>query len=63
QAVDPELFRSAVIALGLGYTVQHSAMLLARSREGTQRTDEEFVDHACQLLLDSHGGGGELRCA
>ena len=32
--LDPELFRSAVIALGLGYTVQHSAMLLARSREG-----------------------------
>ena len=63
QAVDPELFRSAVIALGLGYTVQHSAMRLARSREGTERTDEEFVDHACRLLLDSPGGRGDLRCA
>ena len=62
-ALDPELFRSAVIALGLGYTVQHSAMLLARSREGTERTDEEFVDYVCHLLLDSPESRGELRCA
>jgi len=62
-ALDPELFRSTVIALGLGYTVQHSAMLLARSREGTKRTDEEFVDYACHLLLEPPGRGGELRCA
>jgi TetR/AcrR family transcriptional regulator len=62
-ALDPELFRSTVIALGLGYTVQHSAMLLARSREGTERTDEEFVDYACHLLLEPPERGGELRCA
>ena len=48
---DPELFRSAFIALGLGYTVQYSAMLLARERSGDQRTDEQFVDYVCRMLL------------
>jgi len=50
-ATDPELFRSGLISLGLGYTLQHSVMLLAREQSGDHRTDEQFVDYAIQMLL------------
>ena len=50
-ADDPELFRSALIALGLGYTLQYSVMLLARERSGDVRTDDQFVDYVCRMLL------------
>ena len=60
---DPELFRTTLIALGLGYTVQHSAMLLSRSREGIQVSDDEFVDYACRTLLASPESRRELRTA
>jgi TetR/AcrR family transcriptional regulator len=53
---DPELFRSAFIALGLGYTLQYSVMLLARERSGDQRTDDQFVDYVCRMLLPPLGG-------
>ncbi|HEY1417813.1 MAG TPA: TetR/AcrR family transcriptional regulator [Myxococcaceae bacterium] len=49
---DPDLFRAAFISLAVGYAVQHSAMVLARSREGIEVTDEQFVDYACHLLLE-----------
>jgi TetR/AcrR family transcriptional regulator len=60
---DPELFRTAFFALGIGYTVQHSVMLLARSREGLEITDEQFVDYACHLLLGSPERRRERRTA
>jgi hypothetical protein len=50
--MDPELFRSAVVSLGIGYTVQHSAMLLAREQRGVEYTDEQFVDYAIRLLVE-----------
>ncbi|HET7753796.1 MAG TPA: TetR family transcriptional regulator [Anaeromyxobacteraceae bacterium] len=53
---DPAKFRAAVVALGLGYSLQHPAMEAARARTGARFTDEEFVDYACRLLL---GPGGE----
>jgi len=61
--VDPELFRTVLIALGLGYTVQHSAMILSRSREGVQVSDEQFIDYACLTLLGSRESHRELRTA
>ncbi len=63
RSFDPELFRTVLIALGLGYTVQHSAMLLSRSREGVQVPDEEFVDYAVQVLLPAPESRRELRTA
>lgn len=51
-SMDPELFRSAVVSLGIGYTVQHSAMLLAREQRGVEYTDEQFVDYAIRLLVE-----------
>jgi len=54
-SVDPELFRSALVSLGIGYTVQHSAMLLARERSGLEYTDEQFIDYAIRLLLERDG--------
>lgn len=60
---DPELFRTALIALGLGYTVQHSAMVLNRSREGVEVTDEQFVDYACHILLELPESRSKLRTA
>jgi TetR/AcrR family transcriptional regulator len=53
--VDPELFRTAVVALVVGYSIQYSAMEVARGRSGTRRTDEEFLDYACRLLMESGG--------
>jgi TetR/AcrR family transcriptional regulator len=55
-ADDPELFRSALISLGLGYTLQYSVMLLARERSGDQRTDDQFVDYVCRMLLPPLSG-------
>jgi TetR/AcrR family transcriptional regulator len=63
DSADPELFRTLLIALGLGYTVQHSAMLLSRSREGVHVSDEQFVDYACRTLLDSPPTRPALRTA
>lgn len=56
-SADPELFRSALVALGLGYTVQQSVMALAREQTGVARTDEQFVNHACRMLLEVPGPG------
>ena len=53
--VDPELFRTAVVALVVGYSIQHSAMDVARGRSRTRRTDEEFLEYACRLLMESGG--------
>jgi len=61
-SADPELFRSALVALGLGYTVQQSIMALAREQTGVARTDEQFVNHACRMLLEVPGpGDADLR--
>ena len=37
-STDPELFRSALFSLAVGYVLQHSAMSLARERSGQIRT-------------------------
>jgi len=50
-ATDPELLRSGLVSLGLGYILQHSVMLLARERTGDHRTDDQFVDYASRMLL------------
>ncbi len=53
--VAPEMFRIAVIALGLGYSIQHSAIEADRLRTGVQFEDGEFVDYARRLVLpDGH---------
>jgi TetR/AcrR family transcriptional regulator len=57
-SVDPDLFRTAVVALALGYSLQHPAMEAVRARSGARFTDAEFVEYACGLLLDDHGRGG-----
>jgi len=53
DGVDSKLFRRAVVALALGYSLHHPAMEVARVQRGLLRTDEEFVDYACRLLLKS----------
>ena len=53
-STDPELFRSALFSLGVGYVLQHSAMSLARERSGQLRTDGQFVEHLCRMLLGPH---------
>jgi AcrR family transcriptional regulator len=55
DGVDPKLFRRAVVALALGYSLHHPAMEVARVQRGLLRTDEEFVDYACRLLMGSTG--------
>ncbi|HUM11419.1 MAG TPA: TetR/AcrR family transcriptional regulator [Myxococcaceae bacterium] len=50
-SADPELFRSVLFSIGLGYVLQHSAMTLARERSGQSRTDEQFVEYLCRMLL------------
>jgi TetR/AcrR family transcriptional regulator len=57
---DPEMFRTTVIALCLGYSLQHPAFEAARARSGARFDDEAFIDHACRLLL---GTGGAPRAA
>jgi TetR/AcrR family transcriptional regulator len=54
--VDPELFRTTVVGLAIGYAIQHSVMELARAKVGVHRTDDEFLDYACRVLMD---GGGQ----
>jgi len=54
--VNPEIFRTAVVALAVGYSIQRPAMLADRARTSARFTDDDFVDYACDLLLD--GGGG-----
>ena len=49
------MFRTAVVALGLGYALQHPAMEAAHARRGVRFEDEDFVDHACRLLLGDDG--------
>jgi TetR/AcrR family transcriptional regulator len=56
-STDAELFRSALFSMGLGYVLQHSVMTLAREQSGERRTDEQFVEYVCRMLLDS---GSEL---
>jgi TetR/AcrR family transcriptional regulator len=51
-STDPDLFRSALFSLGVGYVLQHSVMTLARERSGQLRTDGQFVEHLCRMLLD-----------
>jgi TetR/AcrR family transcriptional regulator len=53
-STDPELFRSALFSLGVGYVLQHSAMSLARERSGQVRTDGQFVEYLCRTLLGPH---------
>jgi TetR/AcrR family transcriptional regulator len=53
DGVDPTLFRRAVVALALGYSLHHPVMELGRTQSGLLRTDEEFVEYACRLLLKS----------
>ena len=55
-SMDAELFRSTVVSLGIGYTVQHPAMILARQRSGAEYTDEQFVDYVIRLLMESDRG-------
>jgi hypothetical protein len=45
-----------MISLGLGYTLQYSVMVLARERSGDQRTDDQFVDYVCRMLLPPLAG-------
>lgn len=49
----PALFRVAVIALGLGYSIQHSALEADRVRTGVRPDDAEFVEYAARLLLEA----------
>ena len=53
-SADPELFRSALFSLAVGYVLQHSAMSLARERSGQIRTDGQFVEYLCRTLLGPH---------
>jgi TetR/AcrR family transcriptional regulator len=57
--IAPELFRTAVIALCVGYSLQHPAMEAARARSGARFTDEEFIDYACRLLFEGDDAGGD----
>ena len=59
---DAELFRSALFSSGVGYVLQHSVMTLARERSGQSRTDGQFVEHLCRMLLDPESTR-ELRTA
>jgi len=52
DTTDPELFRSVLISLGIGYPLQHSVMTQARERSGVHYTDEHFVDYVCRILLE-----------
>lgn len=54
--VEPEMFRTAVIALCMGYSLQHPAMEASHAKRGVGFTDEEFLDYACRLLFA--GGAG-----
>lgn len=53
---EPEMFRTAVIALCVGYSLQHSAMQASHARRGVRFTDQEFADFVCRLLFE--GGAG-----
>jgi TetR/AcrR family transcriptional regulator len=53
-SAEPELFRSVVVSLAIGYSLQHAAMEADRRRTGARFSDEDFVDYACRLLL-GHG--------
>lgn len=53
----PELFRTAVIALCLGYALQRPAIEARRARTGRPVTDAEFVEVACRLLFAAGEGG------
>lgn len=55
--VDPAMFRTAVVSLAVGYSLQHAAMEADRRRTGTRYTDEQFVDYVCRLLLDQGDAG------
>jgi len=57
-STDPELFRAALFSMGLGYVLQHSVMTLARERSGQHRTDDQLVEYACRMLLESDGERG-----
>ncbi len=53
----PELIRTAIIALCVGYSLQHPAMEANRARTGVSFGDDAFVDYACRLLFDGDGSG------
>jgi TetR/AcrR family transcriptional regulator len=60
--VEPGMFRTAVVSLAVGYSLQHPAMEADRPRTGSRSTDEQFVDYACRLLLDGvHGDARSTR--
>jgi TetR/AcrR family transcriptional regulator len=52
-STEPRHFRSALFSIGVGYALQHSVMTLGRERSGQLRTDEQFVEYVCRLLLES----------
>lgn len=58
EGLDPEMFRAAIVALCLGYFLQHPVMEKAQERSGCRFSDEAFLDHACRLLFQESGGGG-----
>jgi TetR/AcrR family transcriptional regulator len=53
--LDPEMLRTSVVALCVGYFLQHPVMEAARARTGRRFTDEEFLAHACRLLFGENG--------
>lgn len=61
SSVDPAMFRTAVVALAVGYAIQRPAMLADRARAGGRFGDDEFVDYACGLLLDGPGTAATAR--
>ena len=56
-SVDPALFRTTVVSIAMGYSLQHRAMEADRARTGVRSTDEQFVEHVCRLLLGGGRGG------
>jgi TetR/AcrR family transcriptional regulator len=57
--VAPALFRVAVIALGLGFSIQRAALEADQVRTGAGLGDREFIGYARRLLLER---GGEAGC-
>ncbi len=51
STTDPEMFRTAVVALAVGYSIQRPAMLADRPRTGARFGDDDFVDYACTVLM------------
>jgi TetR/AcrR family transcriptional regulator len=52
-SVEPELLRTAVVALAVGYSIQHGVMDASAARGAERYTDEQFFDYACRLVLET----------